>query len=174
MNLEVPWSLCFMNVCCQLLGRSLSQSLSLGSCGSGWHLDDAEGEEHHGVWFSLPLCSRRGAATVHPGTYCWSFLIFLPSSGPGLGEPNRGQDPRCPGEAHHGVNIHSSTRRAAAWLGWKRSSSGSKGHAVQAQSSSGLGLWKTAVLCCKLLGKNRCRNSRTQRMPSWILSNRKE
>lgn len=77
-----------------------------------------------------------GAATVHPGTYCWSFLIFLPSSGPGLGEPNRGQDPQCPGEAHHGVNIHSSTRRAAAWLGWKRSSSGSKGHAVQAQSRS--------------------------------------
>lgn len=102
-----------------------------------------------------------------------SFLIFLPSSGPGLGEPNRGQDPRCPGEAHHGVNIHSSTRRGAAWLGWKRSSSGSKGHAVQAQSSSGLGLWKTAVLCCKLLGKNR-RNSITQRMPNWILSNRKE
>lgn len=41
-------------------------------------------------------------------TFCWGFSFFLPSCGPGLGEPGSGQQPRCSGEGPHNLNLYSS------------------------------------------------------------------
>lgn len=41
-------------------------------------------------------------------TYCWGFsFFFLPSRGPGLGQPGSGQQPRSSGEGSHSLNIYS-------------------------------------------------------------------
>lgn len=113
MSLKVPWSLCLMNVCCQLLGKSVSWSLSCRPRAAWlgvtvwlmcWMRSTTESNSHS-------HCAS-GMGQLHHilgHTYCWgSSFFFLPSHRPGLGEPGSGQQPWCCGEGHDSLNIYSS------------------------------------------------------------------
>lgn len=112
MSPEVPWSLCLMSVCCQLLGKSMSRSLSFGSGAArlrmtfdgciGWGALQSLNSHFH----CAPAMGQLQHILGH--TFCWGFSFFLPSCGPGLGEPGSGQQPRCSGEGPHNLNLYSS------------------------------------------------------------------
>lgn len=109
MSPEVPWSLCLMNVCCQLLGKSMSQSLSFGSCAAWlkvmrWMRSTTKSDS---LFHCAPGMGQLQCITGR--TFCWgSSFFFLPSLRPCLGEPGSDQQPWCSREGPHSLIVYSS------------------------------------------------------------------